>query len=118
MTWLFAAQLRPFVLFAAGVSLLLNLALLVPALYMVQVIDRVFASRSSETLVMLSLLVVVALVLGYCMDAARTLALAQAGRAMESRLAPVLLRRWLALSKGPERRSEGGEDLDGGCHGG
>ena len=56
MNWLFAAQLRPFVLLAGAASLLLNLALLVPALYMMQVFDRVFASRSVETLVMLSAL--------------------------------------------------------------
>ena len=54
MTWLTAKRLRPFVLLAAGASLVLNLALLVPALYMVQVFDRVFGSRSVETLVMLT----------------------------------------------------------------
>ena len=35
MSWLFTKQLRPFVLLAAAASLVLNLALLVPALYMV-----------------------------------------------------------------------------------
>jgi len=50
MRWLFAQQLRPFVTLAAGASLLLNLALLAPALYMLQVFDRVFASGSIETL--------------------------------------------------------------------
>ena len=38
---------------AAGASLLLNVAMLVPSLYTLQVFDRVFASRSVETLVML-----------------------------------------------------------------
>ena len=32
MNWLFAKRLRPFVLLAGGASLLLNLALLMPAL--------------------------------------------------------------------------------------
>jgi Ca2+-binding RTX toxin-like protein len=50
MAWLFARPLRPFVLLAGAASLALNLALLAPALYMVQVFDRVFASRSVETL--------------------------------------------------------------------
>ena len=68
MSWLFARQLRPFVLLAGAASLVLNLALLVPALYMLQVFDRVFASRSVETLVMLSLFALLALGLGYCMD--------------------------------------------------
>ena len=39
MRWLFAKQLRPFVTLAAGASLLLNLALLAPSLYMLQVFD-------------------------------------------------------------------------------
>ncbi|MEO8628497.1 MAG: hypothetical protein ABI612_10415 [Betaproteobacteria bacterium] len=67
MRWLFVARLRPFVLLAAAASLLLNLALLMPSIYMMQVFDRVFSSRSMETLVMLSVLAVLALALGYCM---------------------------------------------------
>jgi ABC-type protease/lipase transport system fused ATPase/permease subunit len=59
--WLFVQQLRPFVLLAGAASLTLNLMLLVPALYMVQVFDRVFASRSVETLVMLTAITAVAL---------------------------------------------------------
>jgi ABC-type protease/lipase transport system fused ATPase/permease subunit len=37
-------------------SLLLNLALLMPSIYMMQVFDRVFSSRSVETLATLSAL--------------------------------------------------------------
>ena len=84
MRWLFAQQLRPFVTLAAGASLLLNLALLAPALYMLQVFDRVFASGSIETLVMLSMPVLIMLVFGYFMDAARARALAAAGPARRS----------------------------------
>ncbi|MGE5794655.1 MAG: type I secretion system permease/ATPase, partial [Bacteroidota bacterium] len=86
MRWLFARQLRPFVLLAGAASLVLNLVLLVPALYMVQVFDRVFASRSVETLVMLTAITVVALALGYCMDTVRARALAWAGGALDRRL--------------------------------
>jgi Ca2+-binding RTX toxin-like protein len=39
MGWLFAKHLRAFVLLAAAASLALNVALLAPALYMVQVFD-------------------------------------------------------------------------------
>ena len=49
MRWLFAPLLREFVLTAGVASLLLNLAMLVPSLYVLQVFDRVFASRSIET---------------------------------------------------------------------
>ena len=91
MGWLFARHLRAFVLLAGGASLALNLALLAPALYMVQVFDRVFASRSVETLAMLSLAALLALILGYCMDTVRAGALAWAGAALERRLSPAAL---------------------------
>jgi ABC-type protease/lipase transport system fused ATPase/permease subunit len=91
MTWLFASRLRPFLLLAAAASLLLNIAMLVPALYMTQVFDRVFASRSVETLVMLVALAVLALALMYAMDTLRARTLAFAGRVLEERLAPVAL---------------------------
>ncbi|WP_295406215.1 type I secretion system permease/ATPase [uncultured Thiocystis sp.] len=45
-------------LFAGLFSLFINLLMLVPALYMLQVYDRVLASSSTPTLVMLTLLVV------------------------------------------------------------
>jgi ABC-type protease/lipase transport system fused ATPase/permease subunit len=91
MKWLFVPQLRPFVLLAGAASLVLNVALLGPALYMLQVFDRVFSSRSVETLAMLSALGVLALALGYCMDAARSRALAWAGRALDRHLSPAAL---------------------------
>src|SRR5688500_14490169 len=91
MSWLFAKRLQSFVLLAGGASLLLNLALLMPALYMMQVFDRVFASRSLETLVMLSIFVVLALALGHCADIARARGLAFAGRSLDRRLSSVAL---------------------------
>ncbi|MFL6816638.1 MAG: type I secretion system permease/ATPase [Bradyrhizobium sp.] len=91
MSWLFVARLRPFVLIAGVASLMLNLAMLMPAIYMTQVFDRVFASRSGETLVMLSALAVLALVLGYCMDVVRAGALSWSGRALDRRLSPTAL---------------------------
>jgi ABC-type protease/lipase transport system fused ATPase/permease subunit len=91
MGWLFVKHLRPFVLLAGAASLFLNLALLMPAIYMVQVFDRVFASRSVETLVMLTVLAVLALALGYCMDTVRARALAWAGRALDRQLSPAAL---------------------------
>jgi PrtD family type I secretion system ABC transporter len=56
---------------AAAFSLGLNLALLVPSLYMLQVYDRVLPTRSVETLVMLSLLAGAALTLMVVLDAIR-----------------------------------------------
>ena len=106
MSWLFARQLRPFVLLAGTASLVLNLALLVPALYMVQVFDRVFASRSVETLVMLSAAALLALVLGYCMDTVRARALAWAGAALDRRLSPAALAAVLGQAAGAAGRPD------------
>ena len=49
MRWLFVQQPRPFVLLSGAASLVLNVALLGPAPYMVQVFDRVFSSRSVDS---------------------------------------------------------------------
>lgn len=45
-----AARLTPVFLYAALFSFAVNLLLLVPPLYMLQVFDRVLASRHTETL--------------------------------------------------------------------
>jgi PrtD family type I secretion system ABC transporter len=113
MRWLFAQQLRPFVTLAAGASLLLNLALLAPALYMLQVFDRVFASGSIETLVMLSIPLAVMLTLGFYMDTARARALAAAGRRVEASLAPAALGNQLlsAATAGVHRNDDALRDV-------
>src|SRR5690554_1477224 len=103
MRWIFAKRLRPFVLLAAGVSLVLNLMLLMPAIYMMQVFDRVFASRSLETLAMLSLIVALAVLLAYAMDVVRGRALASAGGLLERQLAPAALRAALERAAQPGR---------------
>jgi PrtD family type I secretion system ABC transporter len=106
MNWLLAPTLRPLVLLAAAVSLVLNLALLAPALYMLQVFDRVFASRSTETLVMLSLLAALALGLAYFMDTVRAGALAWASRALDRQLSPAALGNVLREAAGPAGRAD------------
>jgi ABC-type protease/lipase transport system fused ATPase/permease subunit len=83
MSWLLSKGLRSFLLLAAAASVLLNVALLMPALYMLQVFDRVFASGSVETLVMLSAITLLFLVLSWFLDVARTRSLSLAGRSLE-----------------------------------
>jgi PrtD family type I secretion system ABC transporter len=92
MNWLFAKRLRSFVLLAGLTSLALNVALLAPAIYMMQVFDRVLVSGSLETLVMLSAIALVFVVLGYFLDSARARALAWAGRSLDGALAPAAIR--------------------------
>jgi PrtD family type I secretion system ABC transporter len=101
MNWMLSRPLRPFTLLASGASLLLNLALIVPSLYMLQVFDRVFASRSIETLVMLGLFALLALGLAFCMDRGRSLLLARAGRSVDDALAaPALAAALTASARG------------------
>jgi PrtD family type I secretion system ABC transporter len=94
------------VLLAGAASLLLNLALLMPAIYMVQVFDRVFASRSIETLIMLTALALLALALGYCMDTVRARALAWTGGALDRRLSPGALSSVLQRAAGTTGRAD------------
>jgi len=68
---------------AAGFSGVLNLALLVPSLYMLQVYDRVLPARSTETLLMLSAVAAAALGLMFVLDWVRGRLLALAGSLFE-----------------------------------
>ena len=92
MRWLFVKRLRSFVLLAAAASFVLNVALLMPAIYMMQVFDRVFTSNSVETLIMLGLITLLFLVLGLFVDTVRSRALAWAGRSLDRKLAPAAIR--------------------------
>jgi PrtD family type I secretion system ABC transporter len=83
---------------AGCVSLLLNIALLAPAIYMMQVFDRVFTSNSVETLVMLSIVTLLFLALSYFLDSVRARTLAWAGRSIERALSPFAVRNALELS--------------------
>jgi ABC-type protease/lipase transport system fused ATPase/permease subunit len=92
MSWLFVKRLRSFVFLAGIASLLLNMVLLMPAVYMLQVFDRVLVSGSGETLVMLGTLTLLFLGLGYFLDTVRTRVLAWAGRSLDRKLAPAAIR--------------------------
>lgn len=92
MSWLFVRRLRGFVLLAAFSSLFLNVALLMPSIYMMQVFDRVFSSRSVETLAMLGTITLLFLATGYFLDTVRVRTLAWAGRSLDRQLAPAAVR--------------------------
>jgi PrtD family type I secretion system ABC transporter len=108
--WLLSPAIRPFTLLAGGVSLVLNLTLIVPSIYMLLVFDRVFTSRSVETLVMLTLLAGLGLLLMFLMDVTRGAALAAAGRVLDARLGAVTLHEMIddaARFGGPRRQGLG-----------
>lgn len=84
-------RFRPFFVYAGLFSLCVNLLLLVPSLYMLQVFDRVLASRSNETLVMLTLAAAVALIIMGLLDLLRARLLATAGITLDAMLGPQVL---------------------------
>ena len=84
--------------YAAAFSFAINLLMLVPALYMLQVFDRVLASRSEETLAMLSVGALVALAMMALLDVLRARLLAACGIALDRRLGPEVMRRLIELA--------------------
>ena len=89
------AVLRPYLAFAALFSLTINLLLLAPPLYMLQVFDRVLTSHSNETLVFLTLGAALALATMAGLDMVRTQLLAAGGAALDRALGKRVLDRLL-----------------------
>jgi PrtD family type I secretion system ABC transporter len=68
-----------------------NLLLLAPSIYLLQIYDRVLSSRSGDTLLMLTLIVAFAVVVGGVLDALRRAALGRIGEWLEDQLHPAVL---------------------------
>jgi len=68
-----------------------NVFLLAPSVYLLQIYDRVLSSRSADTLVMLTLIVAVAVVVGSLLDIVRRAALSRIGSWLDHRLRPAVL---------------------------
>jgi PrtD family type I secretion system ABC transporter len=100
----FASRFRPHFVAAAGFSLVINLLMLVPALFMLQVFDRVLTSRSAETLIMLTVLAVGALVVMSYLDVIRARLLTASAVYLEKLLGPQLLADMIRRSADPSRR--------------
>ena len=98
------SRFRPFFLYAGLFSLAINLLLLVPPLYMLQVFDRVLASRSVETLVVLTVAAIVALLVMALLDVLRARLLARGGRGARPRPRAARARRAARADRAPERR--------------
>lgn len=75
----FIRNFKTHFLYAGLFSFFVNLALLVPPLYMIQVFDRVLISRSNETLVMLTVGALAVLAVMMALDYLRALLLLGAG---------------------------------------
>jgi len=84
----------------AGLSLLINLLLLAPALFMLQVFDRVLASRSQETLWMLLAAAALALAFAWALDVLRSRLQGLGGQLVADELAPRVTAVMLARAAG------------------
>jgi PrtD family type I secretion system ABC transporter len=87
------ATTRGSVLAVAVISLFVNLLMLTVPLYMLQLFDRVLASRSEPTLVYLTIVAVGALAVLGALDMLRSQALIRVSTWVEQRLGPVALSR-------------------------
>jgi PrtD family type I secretion system ABC transporter len=85
------SRFKSLFVYAGLFSLAINLLLLAPPLYMLQVFDRVLASRSGETLVVLTIAAIAALVIMALLDVLRSRLLAAAGIALDRTLGPRVL---------------------------
>ncbi len=103
------AYVRPHLVAALAFSLAINLALLTPSLFMLQVYDRVLVTRSVETLVMLALMAVVCLAVFGALDQIRARLLTMLGMAVERRFGPDLLGDLIVASA----RQAGAESAEG-----
>jgi PrtD family type I secretion system ABC transporter len=100
----FFVRFRPFFVAAGLFSLVIKILMLVPALFMLQVFDRVVSSRSQETLIMLALLAVGALMFMAYLDVIRSRLLSSAGVALEKLLGPRVLSDMMRRGTMPEGR--------------
>ena len=81
-------ELRPYVCYLAGFSLLINLLYLAPAMFSLQVFDRVLSGNSPETLIMLLLGTGAALLLLLLLDFLRNRLQSVVGAMLSDRLSP------------------------------
>lgn len=84
--------------FTAFVSLFINLLMLVPPLYMLQLYDRVLASRSEETLLMLTLIVVMMFGVMGVLEFVRSRILIRVGNAIDSKMSTRLFNAMFSLA--------------------
>ena len=87
-----------------GYSLWINLLMLTSSIYMMQVFDRVLISRSGETLVMLSVIAIVALSTMAALDIIRTRIMFKVGAWLDDQISPVVLGMSITVGLGREGR--------------
>ena len=101
---------RPHLLAAVLFSALVGLLFLAPAIYMLQVYDRVITTGGVTTLLFITIALAIALLTLAALDAIRTRLMARASAQLDAVLAPRILRR--ALSQGGRENVQAMRDLD------
>ena len=93
-------------------SLAINLLMLTPAIYMLQVYDRVLTTNSLETLLMLTLIICASLLAMSALESLRTIVTIRTGVWLNNRLGPVLIERSVrARLKGESAGAQALHDL-------
>ncbi len=101
------ADLKPLLRHIAVFSLAINVLLLVPSLYMLQLFDRVITSRSTETLALLTLATCGALLAMAVLDFVRSRLLVLAGEKIDKTLSTDVLERLLHNASRPGGTNHG-----------
>ena len=87
---------RPHFIAAAVFSLFINLLFLTPAIYMLQVYDRVVATGGKTTLLFITIALAIGLLALSALDAIRNRLLVRASMRLDALLAPKILKRMMA----------------------
>ena len=95
---------------AATFSFFINLLFLAPAIYMLQIFDRVVATGGYTTLFFITLALAIALITLTSLDAIRGRLLVRASARLDAELAPVILKRM--LSAGGSQNLQSMRDFD------
>ena len=107
-------ELRPLLATLAGLSFFINLLYLVPAVFMMQVFDRVLPSNSQETLLVLLLGTGGSLLIMLAIDYVRTRLQHLVGTLIDERLSPPVVNTVVAAAaarSGPLQGSDGVRDV-------
>lgn len=96
---------RPALLWVLGFSLFVNALMLVPALYMLQVYDRVITTGSRETLLLLTLVALFLMTVMGFLDIVRARLMVRIGNALDARLSTRLHQAVLAQRLSGEGRA-------------
>jgi ATP-binding cassette subfamily C protein len=95
---------------AAAFSFFINLLFLAPAIYMLQIFDRVVATGGGTTLFFITLALAIALITLTSLDAIRGRLLVRASARLDAEIAPVILKRMLTV--GGSQNTQSMRDFD------